>query len=441
MIGKSKIKNLITVFGLILAVLFIIIATSFALHCQNTNERNAMRREITGSTNFLGVSTEIQTFEDKNKVDNSAETVCELTIVNDSDARLENWSFTLGIAGDCYIKSAEFGKVEIHQVKNGIDFSQTLNLRNCGVEDVKLDFTEFEGEILIPLKKGDRVIYYPNLSAGETPIEAASEKGEDGTVKISLAFVGESFALDISGAKFGYRLHNGYLDGKSYNVYVPLFIMLAVLFIVFTALSIPAARYERKITEQDKMIRESLGVFSNFVDAKDPYTRGHSERVARYSKKIAEKLGLSERECKQIYYVATLHDIGKCCVPDEILKKPSKLTDEEFDIIKTHTLKGAEMVMNFSSIPNIHDGILYHHERYDGKGYPSGKKGKDIPLVGRIIAVADAYDAMNSSRVYRDRLSEDEIISELERNSGTQFDPDIVEIFLEILKEEKENKK
>ena len=189
------------------------------------------------------------------------------------------------------------------------------------------------------------------------------------------------------------------------------------------------------------MIRESLGVFSNFVDAKDPYTRGHSERVARYSKKIAEKLGLSERECKQIYYVATLHDIGKCCVPDEILKKPSKLTDEEFDIIKTHTLKGAEMVKNFSSIPNIHDGILYHHERYDGKGYPSGKKRKDIPLVGRIIAVADAYDAMNSSRVYRDRLSEDEIISELERNSGTQFDPDIVEIFLEILKEEKESKK
>lgn len=153
MIGKSKIKNLITVFGLILAVLFIIIATSFALHCQNTNERNAMRREITGSTNLLGVSTEIQTFEDKNKIDNSAETVCELTIVNDSDARLENWSFTLGIAGDCYIKSAEFGKVEIHQVKNGIDFSQILNLRNCGVEDVKLDFTEFEGEILIPLKK------------------------------------------------------------------------------------------------------------------------------------------------------------------------------------------------------------------------------------------------------------------------------------------------
>lgn len=441
MIVKSKTKKLIAVFGLILAVLFVIIATSFAIHCKETSKQNSVQRKISGAFDDLdlGVSVKIENNEYESLLENVKETVCELTVINDSDARLENWSFTLNIKNDCYIKSAEFGTVEIHQIKSGVDFSQTLNLRSCDSESIALDHTEIDGETLIPLRKGDKVIYYPNPSAGETPIAPASKSYENGTVKISLSFIGNKSCLDTSNAVFSYKLVNGFLDGKGHLVYISLFSVFGVMFTVFAALSIPTVLYERKITERDKMIRESLSVFSNFVDAKDPYTRGHSERVAQYSKKIAEKLGLSEEECKQIYYTALLHDIGKCHIPDEILKKPSKLTSEEFDIVKSHTTKGAEMVRDFSSIPNIREGILYHHERYDGAGYPSGKKGDDIPLVGRIIAVADAYDAMNSTRVYRERLSDDKVISELIENSGKQFDPKIIEAFLEILKEKNEN--
>lgn len=131
-----------------------------------------------------------------------------------------------------------------------------------------------------------------------------------------------------------------------------------------------------------------------------------------------------------------LHDIGKCYVPDEILKKPSALTPEEYAIVKQHPLKGAGMVRALRSVPEISDGVLYHHERYDGTRLSYGEKGTDIPLVGRIIAVADAYDAMSSDRVYRSKLSHAEILEELHRGSGTQFDPAVVEAFLQVLQRE-----
>lgn len=173
------------------------------------------------------------------------------------------------------------------------------------------------------------------------------------------------------------------------------------------------------------------------VDAKDPYTNEHSARVAEYSKLIAEKLGWTKEQQQNIYVAGRIHDIGKIGVPDAILNKPQKLTEEEFATIKDHPQKGYGIIKDYDAIEGIADGVLYHHERYDGKGYPKGLSGEEIPVYGRIIAVADAYDAMNSNRVYRKALDRDYIIEQLKNGEGTQFDPQFAEILLELIEEGK----
>ena len=133
--------------------------------------------------------------------------------------------------------------------------------------------------------------------------------------------------------------------------------------------------------------------------------------------------------------MALLHDIGKIGIPDAILNKPDKLTDEEYEIMKTHVLRGGEILKDFTMIENVNVGALYHHERYDGKGYCHGLKGEEIPLDARIIGIADAFDAMTANRVYRKQLNLDFVLAELKRCSGTQFDPDLVEIMLTLIEE------
>ena len=152
---------------------------------------------------------------------------------------------------------------------------------------------------------------------------------------------------------------------------------------------------------------------------------------------IAEKLNFSDTELRNIYYIGLMHDCGKCYISDEILKKPAPLNKEEYEIIKNHTVKGAAMLEDFTSIEHVREGVLYHHERYDGTGYPEGLKGENIPLIARIICVADSFDAMNSRRCYRDMLSKEYILSELEKNKGKQFDPNLADIFLKLIDEGK----
>ena len=150
---------------------------------------------------------------------------------------------------------------------------------------------------------------------------------------------------------------------------------------------------------------------------------------------IAEAMGYEGEELDRIYYVALLHDCGKIGVPDNILRKPGKLTDEEFEIIKSHTVRGGEILSRFKSLKNVGEGALYHHERYDGKGYPEGRAGEDIHLIARMICVADSFDAMNSNRVYRKKLTREYIIGEIEKNKGRQFDPEIADVMLRLLRE------
>lgn len=190
-----------------------------------------------------------------------------------------------------------------------------------------------------------------------------------------------------------------------------------------------------KNDEIQKMALQTITTIANTIDAKDGYTQGHSKRVSEYSVEIAGELGLPEKEIQNIRSVALLHDIGKIGVPDSVLNKPGKLTNEEFRLMKQHPVMGGEILKDINMIQGVDIGAKYHHERYDGKGYPDGLMGEQIPFIARIIAVADAYDAMTSNRVYRKHLSEEEVLSELEKGIGTQFDPAAARALIRMIRE------
>ena len=183
---------------------------------------------------------------------------------------------------------------------------------------------------------------------------------------------------------------------------------------------------------------EVMEALAHTIDAKDEYTRGHSVRVAKYSRLLAEKMGLSPEERESVYYMGLLHDIGKIGVPNEIINSKTKLTDEQYAVIKTHPGVGFGILDEIKSRPDLSIGARWHHERYDGKGYPDGMKGEDIPLFARIIAVADSYDAMTSNRSYRAYMSQEKVRAEIEKNIGTQFDPDVAKKMLIIMDEDTE---
>lgn len=170
----------------------------------------------------------------------------------------------------------------------------------------------------------------------------------------------------------------------------------------------------------------------NSVDAKDPYTFGHSQRVAFYSRSIAQASGLSQIECERIYLAGLLHDVGKIGVPDAILTKPGKLTADEFDALKKHPEIGERILSQIRQLRDLMPGVLHHHERMDGRGYPHGLAGRDIPLLGRIICLADSFDAMTSNRTYRAALPIVAATAEIRRCAGNQFDPELAEVFLKI---------
>jgi len=180
---------------------------------------------------------------------------------------------------------------------------------------------------------------------------------------------------------------------------------------------------------------ETIMAFSEALEARDKYTAGHSRRVMEYSKSIGQRLKLDKQDIEDLKRSALLHDIGKIGIPDMVLKKQTKLTDEEYTIIKSHPETGAAILKYIKSFKHLVPAVYHHHEQFDGEGYPDGVKGMAIPLHARIIAIADTFDAMTSSRSYRGALSFRTALSELERSKGIQFDPDIADIFLDILQE------
>ena len=197
---------------------------------------------------------------------------------------------------------------------------------------------------------------------------------------------------------------------------------------------------EKKTQENEKMFVHVVEALAEAIDTKDVYTNGHSVRVASYAREIAHRAGYSPKREKDIYIMGLLHDIGKIGIPDSIINKPARLTDSEFSTIKTHSAMGAKILKNIQEMPSLVTGALWHHERYDGSGYPEGLAKDAIPEEARIIAVADAYDAMSSRRSYRNILPQDVVRSEIEKGKGTQFDPAFADIMLTMIDEDKDYK-
>ena len=309
-------------------------------------------------------------------------------VTNNSNFDIVDWKFTIKLPAEIKIDSSWNGNFEIDGDKLLIVPDENTNIipsgesKNCGLvlistEHIKFTDITFEGKQNINIKQ--TIIYW--IWIGLLIVVLT------GTVFVCILYYKEK--------KFEY-------DKKKYN----------------------------------EIIIQAMNTFTNIIDAKDKYTRGHSKRVAYYSKLIAQRLGMNETEVDNIGYIALMHDCGKIGIPISILAKPAKLDDDEMKTMQSHTTIGGEMLKDFTAIDGIIDGALYHHERYDGNGYPSKKKGEDIPLVARIICVADSYDAMSSDRCYRKHLSKDVIVSELKMNSGKQFDPMLAQIMLDIMEED-----
>ncbi len=291
---------------------------------------------------------------------------------------------------------------------------------------------------MVRLYPGDYFIYYPDVSLNEMPIAPKQvDSDKESNTRIGfIMYIPEKeidYVADFSVGEIRYHMHTSIFKN-------PFFWVLSVAMLIWIscllALIIVKLNLRRLIEQQkhdEEIIEQTMQTIVNFIEAKDPYTMGHSLRVAQYSVLLAESMGFSEAECKHFYYIALMHDCGKIYIPDEILTKPAKLTEEEYELMKKHTVFGKEILRDFTSIEDIGMGALSHHERYDGSGYPNGLEGEDIPVIARIICISDAFDAMNSRRCYRRNLSADTIVDELKKNWGRQFDPFIVDHLLKLI--------
>ena len=361
----------------------------------------------------------------------------DFTVSNNTNDEVRKFSFKLTFSHEAYLASAWNGALEIHQhVKGGELVSTVPDLRDFNPNDYSLDIYRVDGEPFVVMQAGDYLVYIPSetMNALEMPI-----KPGEGTTPGIIMYVEIGQSIEDSTLELEYTFHRlltsdvlFWISGVGLVIW-----LLALIVVVITSMQIK--KYKGRHERDNEIINESIETFTGFIDAKDPYTNGHSKRVAIYTKLIAKEMGYDGEELDRIYYIALLHDCGKIGVPDNILGKPGKLTDDEFEIIKSHTVRGGEILSSFKSLKNVGEGARYHHERYDGKGYPEGLSGENIPLIARMICVADSFDAMNSDRVYRKRLSGEYIISELEKNKGAQFDPKIADIMLDLIKDGKIN--
>jgi putative two-component system response regulator len=193
---------------------------------------------------------------------------------------------------------------------------------------------------------------------------------------------------------------------------------------------------ELQVALIDQSYLETVDVLANTIEGRDPYTHGHVERVASYAQLLAETLGWSQELLRMLAFGARLHDIGKIIVPDHILKKPGRLTPEEWKLMKEHPAAGAKILHNIKHLQATVNYALYHHEHWDGSGYPHGLKGREIPIEGRLLAIVDVYDALTTSRPYHPARPVDEVIKYLSLRAGTHFDPDLANVFIDVLKKQ-----
>ena len=303
---------------------------------------------------------------------------------------------------------------------------------------------EFIPEIVNYSLEDPKVSYYlEGVDSGYKTVSQSELTGvvytglPSGEYTFHLAILDEDTGVVWEESTYGFLKEKSIQDNDWFIVYLllvgGLFIGWLAWFITRMSLQQTIALQQERLSlalKQVQMGNETILAIAKTVDAKDVLTSKHSQRVSEYSVLISKKYGFSEDEQENLRKAALLHDIGKIGIPDSILNKPDRLTDKEYAIMKTHVTSGAEILKDFTLIEHVVEGAKYHHERYDGSGYPDGLSGKDIPLYGRIIAIADAFDAMTANRVYRKRLDFDYVLGELHRGRGTQFDPELLDLFL-----------
>lgn len=366
--------------------------------------------------------------------------IYEIVINNTCDAVITDWTADVYIPEFMWINNGWNGKLEFHQTSDDEERIQLIDLREYQSVEIELDYYIDHTGPMIPLNTGDKFIYRPSKADNEYPLEPVSETDEVKSSAI-VGFIiyvpdkGLDYAPVFDNVVFRYHISRNVWTDPTFITLVGLDILWLVLIIGLVMSHIRVRKLLKQQKRDAQIIEQSIKTFINFVEAKDPNTKGHSERVAEITFALADEMGYSSIECNNIRCIALMHDCGKIAVPVSILQKPAKLTDEEYEIIKRHTTIGGDMLRDFSSIKDMTLGALYHHERYDGNGYPKGLKGEEIPLIARMICVADSLDAMNSNRCYRSKLTKEIIIDELEKNKGKQFDPDIVEHILKLIKQ------
>ena len=327
--------------------------------------------------------------------------------------------------------SAWNGALEIHQMVDGGETVDTVpDLRDFDPDDFILKTVSYDGESLISMEAGDYLVYYPSTSmnALEMPIEPL-----EATTPGIIMYIPIGENIEDSVLRLDSTFHRVLSSEPLFWISLILLTIWLFALLVFFITSSQIKKYQDRHERDNEIINESIETFTGFIDAKDPYTNGHSKRVAIYTKRIAKEFGFDDEELDRIYYVALLHDCGKSGVPDSILVKPEKPTDEEYEILKSHAVRGGEILSSFKSLKDVGEGARYHHERYDGKGYPEGLAGEKIPFIARMICVADSFDAMNTNRVCRKKLSKASILREIEENKGRQFDRRIADTMLSLI--------
>ncbi len=371
-------------------------------------------------------------------------TIYESKVVNRSSHNISNWKMVIKITKPVYLSNCWNGSIEIHQKTKGKTIIQpAVRLHDKEYDELKKlkvkKFCARKKPLLIYLNPGDKIIYYPDEEYSENIIPAYTGTDYHYTDIGFVFFKNDTEPMnmdfDFAKASLTYHMDDSISDNIMLYVFGVLFLMW--LFIISSMIRLKIIKTAKlRDQEHDKQtIEQVMTVFTKFIDAKDIHTGGHSERVAMYSRMIAKISGRSEEFCQKVFYCGLLHDCGKISVGDTILSKTESLTEEELNIVRAHTHKGYELLKSLSSIPEACQTALYHHERFDGTGYPEHLSGKLIPEAARIVAIADSFDVMSTERYYRKGLPREKILEEFKDNSGTQFDPEFVNAFLKLVEE------
>ena len=440
----ENVKKIVKILAAVVLAITALVTVLFVIHFVSIEKYNDEWRIFTPNSTSTQVSVDVHprggATDSWLKTDTGLGTnligkIYELVVTNNAHTNMEDWQIRFNIGGNCYLNNGWCGTFEVHQFKeSGGEISQTIDLRNYEYSEVGLKNYLIGSDLLLPLADGDYFIYHPDAGVSrEVPIKGSSDF--EGSVTCGVILYSTFGDVDLSDYELSYRLHKSVWEGTEGKVYSFAYAFLFLFLMILGTVYIVSVGFEERFVKQGQMLEDSMKICCNLADSRDYHSNGHSERVAELSRMIGEKMGMDKSDCDLVYNAALLHNIGNVAVSEQILRKNGKLTGDEYSDVKKHTVRGSEILRDVKSIPHAWEAALYHHERYDGTGYPYGKKEEEIPLIARIVAVADAYDAMNTDRPYRSKLMREQIREELIKNRGTQFDPAVVTAFLDLMGE------